>query len=353
VPELALSTAEGSLELVSRFADDPSAILALDDDTCAFTAPGIEGFLAFRRWGRWLLQIGGAYAAEADRLPLLRAFLADAERQRCGVLAVQLQHRDARDAWRLGCTVNQLGASYALAVAEFSLRGRHFMQLRNKISRARRAGVVVEHTTFAVLSDADRAQLSALDTQWLAGKHAKPLRFMVGRLGGLAEPLRRLVLGRLDGRIVGYLCLSRVFGSRPGWLHDLSRRAGDAPPGVMELLVSESLDGLAHEGDRADRGPGCGRSSGRRPGTEQTWWHFGFTPFTGLDPVHELPGASPTVARLVRLMADRGQRLYPAASQVDYKRKWGDLEVLPDYLAFAGRPSPGGVAALVRAANLI
>jgi lysylphosphatidylglycerol synthetase-like protein (DUF2156 family) len=353
VPELQLSTIEDLLELVSRFADDPSAILALDDDTLAFTVPGIEGLIAYRRRGRWLLQIGGAYAAEADRLPLLRAFFADAERQRCRVLAVQLQQRDARDAWRLGATVNQLGASYALAVEEFDLRGRRFMQLRNKISRARRAGVVVEHTTFADLSDADRAQLRSLDAEWLTGKHAKPLRFMVGRLGGRAEPLRRLVLGRLDGRIVGYLSLSRVFGSRPGWLHDLSRRAGDAPPGVMELLVAESIGRLADADVAMLVSPGPDRSSGRHHGSAGSWWHFGFTPFTGLDPVHELPGASPTVAWLVRLLADRGQRIYPSASQVDYKRKWGDLEVLPDYVAFSGPPNLGGVAALVRVANLL
>ncbi|MDN5771609.1 MAG: DUF2156 domain-containing protein [Microlunatus sp.] len=327
------SSADRALDLLARHADDPSAVLALDDDTCGFVAPGIDGFVAYRRRGRWLLQIGGAYAAEADRLPLWRAFMDYAEQHHCRVLAVQLQERDARDAWRLGFTVNQLGASYTLEIASFGLSGRHFMQLRNKISRARRADVSVEHIRFGDLSNSDRAELDALDAEWLAGKHAKPLRFMVGRLGGRGEPLRRMVIGRLDGRVVGYLSLSRVFGTRPGWLHDLSRRAAGAPPGVMELLVADSFDRL-------------GSDAGQ-------WWHFGFTPFSGLDPVREFPGASRTVARLTRLLAEHGQRIYPSASQVDYKRKWGDLEVLPDYLAFSGRPSLGGITALIRTANLL
>ena len=330
--ELAV-TGSLALDQLRRHGDDPSAVLGLDDDTEHFRSPGLDGFIAYRRYGRWLLQIGGPYAPESDRRPLLRAFTAHAEQSGSGLLAVQLQARDAADAWRLGFTLNQLGASYALRIADVSLRGRHFMQLRNKISRARRAGVVVEQTRYADLADPDRIRLAELDAEWLRAKHAKPLRFLVGRLGGRAEPLRRLVLGRVDGRIVGYLSLSQVFGTRPGWLHDLSRRADDAPPGVMELLVAESLDVLGRDGAE--------------------WWHFGFTPFTGLDPTHELPGASATVGRLVRLLAERGQRIYPSAGQVDYKRKWGEPQLLPDYLAFASRPRLGGIAALVRAANLL
>lgn len=318
-----------------EFAEDPSAVLALNAQTATFRGVQVRGFIAYRRWGRWLVQIGGAYAADDDRLALIEEFRRFAAGRSCRVVAVQLQRRDAEEHRACGYTVNQLGASYGLALDTFSLRGRHYMQLRNKISRARRAGLEVQTTTVAALGAQERREIADLDARWLRskGRFTKPLRFMVGELGGPAETTRRLVIGRIDGRLVNYLSLSPVFGSRPGWLHDLSRRSHDAPPGVMELLVLSSIEASLAEGS--------------------PWWHFGFTPFTALDPVHELPGASPTVTRLVRLLAERGAKIYPAASQVEYKQKWGDLTVLPDYLAFDGRPSLTGIVALMKVANLI
>lgn len=320
---------------LSAWSDDPSAMLALNEGTDAFRAPGIPGFIAYRRSGRWLVQVGGAHAPETSRATLIERFRVFAHENRCRVLAVQLQHRDARDHAAAGYTVNQLGASYALPVAEFTLRGKPFVSLRNKISRAQRAGVQVEFTTASVLSSADTAAIEALDAQWLRakGRFTRPLHMLVGEVGGPAVHLRRLVVARQDGDLLGYVSLSPVFGSRPGWLHDLSRRRDGAPPGVMELLVSQCIQRCVDDGT--------------------PWWHFGFTPFTALDPAVEFPGASPVVTRLVHLLADHGARVYPAASQVDYKRKWGALHTLPDYLAFDGRPSVSGVSRLLKVTNLI
>lgn len=330
-----LAAAAPRLADLAAFADDPSAVLALNEGTRTFRTPRVRGFVAYRRSGRWLIQIGGAYAAAQDRSTLITEFRHFATRHGCQVLAVQLQRRDAEEHARAGYTVNQLGSSWALQVSDFGLRGKHFMQLRNKISRARRAGVEVRLGTLEDLTAADRSRLTELDAEWLRGKgrHAKPLQFMVGELGGPGASLRRLAVARIEGRIVGYVSLSPVFGQRPGWLHDLSRRSADAPPGVTELLVLTTLEACAAEGT--------------------AWWHFGFTPFTGLDPALELPGASPAVQRLVRLLAERGDRVYPAASQLDYKAKWGTLTPLPDYLAFSGRPSPAGILRLVQVAHLL
>jgi len=334
-PQGAIEGPDPRLAELAAWSDDPSAILALNEDTEAFRAPGVPGFIAYRRSGRWLVQIGGAHAPEQSRPTLIERFRVFAHENRCRVLAVQLQQRDARDHAAAGYTVNQIGASYALPVAEFTLRGKPFVSLRNKISRAQRAGIHVEFTTARELSGADEAAMAGLDAEWLRakGRFARPLHALVGEVGGPAAPVRRLVLAREHERLIGYVSLSPVFGSRPGWLHDLSRRRDDAPPGVMELLVSQCIQRCVDE--------------------QTPWWHFGFTPFTSLDSASEFPGASPVVTRLVGLLADHGARVYPAASQVDYKRKWGALHTLPDYLAFDGRPSVSGVFRLLKVTNLV
>jgi lysylphosphatidylglycerol synthetase-like protein (DUF2156 family) len=318
------------LAAIRAYSDNPSAFLALNEGTASFTEPGIDGVVAYRRAGRYLIQLGGPFTPAAERAALLCAFTAFAARQRRGVLAVQLQTEDAELYAANGFAVNQIGASYALDLSRFTLRGSKFMRLRNKISRARRSGLVVEE----VAGD-DQAHLAALDRidrAWLRGKgrHTKELSFLVGERGGA---LRRLFVGRVDGTPVGYISYSPVYGSRPGWMHDLSRRHPDAPPGVMEAVNATAIDVLRAEG--------------------VAWLHFGFTPFTGLDPAVETATARPLVSRLVRLLAAHGERIYPARTQLDYKEKWGPHAVLPEYIAFHGRPRLGAVWQLLRVTNAI
>ena len=137
--------------ILARRAENPSAFLALNDETCHFTVAGVDGVIAYRLAGRRaIVQLGGVFADPADQGMLLAAFLDFAHVQRRKVVAVQLMRQDARLYATYGFTVNQVGADYARELSGFSLRGKKHMQLRNKVSRARRAGVSV------VEADVDR-----------------------------------------------------------------------------------------------------------------------------------------------------------------------------------------------------
>ncbi|MGY2060279.1 phosphatidylglycerol lysyltransferase domain-containing protein, partial [Nocardia gipuzkoensis] len=130
-----------------------------------------------------------------------------------------------------------------------------------------------------------------------------------------------------------YISYAPAFGAHRGWLHDLSRRLPDAVPGVMEAVNFTAMRDFRREGAR--------------------WLHFGFTPFTGLDPALELPTADRVTARSVRLLADHGERVYPARSQLEYKLKWQPTLVFPEYLAVGGRLTPGVVWSLLRMTNAL
>lgn len=321
----------GRLAVLAAHTDNPSAFLALNRDKTCFTTPGVDGFVAYRRVGWYWVQFGGPFAPEPDRARLLADFLAAARAARRRVVAVQVPREDADLYAGHRFSVNQLGASYALELDGWSLGGKRFVRLRNKISRAKRAGLTIEE----IDPVAHAETLAAIDAQWLRGKgrRAHELAFTIGEIGGPLQPWRRLFLGTVDGTPIGYISYAPVFGARSGWLHDLSRRRPDAPPGVMEAVNLHAIERF--------RESGC------------AWLHFGFTPFTGLSDDHLHPSASRPATRMLRAAERRGGLFYPAATQLEYKLKWQPTATIPEYVAFRGRVAPGGILAFLRATKAI
>jgi lysylphosphatidylglycerol synthetase-like protein (DUF2156 family) len=157
-----------ALDVLAAHADNPSAFLALNAGTQLFRAPGVDGIIAYRpARRRYLVQLGGPFAPADGYEHLLSAFLAYARSRRRRVIAIQLQHRDAVVYAERGFTVNQVGASYAVDLGRFTLAGARFMRLRNKISKAGRAGLKVREVVSGRDLEEISRQLDLLDQQWL------------------------------------------------------------------------------------------------------------------------------------------------------------------------------------------
>lgn len=283
--------------------DHPSGFLALSPRNRRFTLPGQPGFIAFRPQGGHLVAFGGVHAPPAARARLLDAFLAEAARQKRHAMFVQLDEASVPLLRARGNVVNQLGTSFVLELAGYRFAGSDKMQLRNKISRARRAGVRVQELGVDRPSDASAFQaLREITTVWLAKKHKPELDFMIGELGEPRDPYRRIFVA-IDpaGREVGFITYVPVWGQMPGYLHDLTRKRPDAPTGTMEAINAAAIGKFMAEGVR--------------------YLHFGFTPF--ILSGDEYPGASCVMNWLARMLLRYGKAIYPAASQVAYKLKWG------------------------------
>jgi lysylphosphatidylglycerol synthetase-like protein (DUF2156 family) len=311
--------------------DNPSSFLAMSDDKSYFTLPGRPGLIVYRPAGRYLVQFGGPFAPAESYAELLAGFREYAHQQDRQVVAAQLQERDARAYAEAGFAVSQIGASYAVDLTTFTLVGTRFMQLRNKISRALRNGLTVIEADY----DTWHEQVHEIDRMWLPlkGEGARQLEFLVGQCGGPAQRYRRLFIGLIGGRMAGYILYSPVYGSRPGWMHDLSRRRPDLSPGVMEAINKTAIDTFQAEGER--------------------WLHFGFTPFTGLDERFELPGSSPAFRWFMGWLWEHGSAVYPAATQLDYKQKWNQSLLLPEYAAFENEAAVSAFVHIFRACNAL
>lgn len=327
-----------ALTTLREHGEHTSAFLTLNDETEHFAPDRVGGYIAYRRAGRrHVIQLCGPFAGADERAQLLDAFRSWAAGQGRRVTAVQLTRAEAAMYAQRGFTVNQLGSSYSIDLDRFSLRGTRFMKLRNKLKRARRLGVTVEELEPERVATPGVTQaLAAVDAAWLRGKGrlARELTFMVGERAGRGAPFRRVAVARHNGRITAYVTYSPCFGSRPGWLYDLTRRRPDSPPGTVELIFATMVERLCAERCR--------------------WLHLGLTPFAALSHAHELEGASSRmVERFVHFLAERGHALYPARDQEQFKLKWGPQVIEPEYVAFDGRPSVGAVFQLMRVTRAI
>jgi lysylphosphatidylglycerol synthetase-like protein (DUF2156 family) len=320
-----------TLSALERYADNPSAFLALNSGNEYFTTDDIDGFVCYRPYGHRWIQFGGPFAAPANRVALQTKFIEQAHSGGRRIIGVQLQQPDAELFAELGLTVNQVGASYVVDLKNFSLRGKHYVRLRNKISRALRMGLEISEVDATKVTE----QIEDINRRWLRekGRHVKELDFLIGEIGGPWQHLRKLFMGSIDGQPVGYISYAPVYGSRTGWLHDLSRRLPDCPPGVMEAINSHAIEQV-----RALDAP---------------WLHFGFTPFLGLNSEYDMPTASRATARITRFLGEHGDKVYPAKSQVAYKMKWSPSVILPEYFAFDGGISLRSLWSLLRVTNIV
>jgi lysylphosphatidylglycerol synthetase-like protein (DUF2156 family) len=294
------------------FVDHPSGFLALSPRNQRFTVDGVAGLIAYRERGRHLIAFGGVHAPAAAQCVLLDRFLRYAQSRRLRAMFVQVRAAQTALFVERGFTVNQFGTSYGLELRRFSLRGSARMQLRNKLSRARKAGLrIVEAGRDALCDEATFRKLRAVSSQWLRGK-GKELDFMIGELGGADETWRRIFMALdANGAIAGFITYVPAWGETPGYLHDLTRRLPTAPPGTMELCNAHAIERMTAEG--------------------VAFLHFGFTPFiTG---GAELPGASRIASWAVRQLRKRASFIYPAESQAQYKLKWGPEIVEREYIA--------------------
>lgn len=302
-----------------RFSSTPLAMLPdndllwLDDATIIGGRFSLGAFVA----------VGGAVSEDDDEKRSLESFLGACERWGVLPVIVDAAPATARAATEVGLKALKLGEEAFIDAGEFTLAGKQRANVRHSAKRAQRDGVTVVHYTADRSTDAIDGQLQQISDAWLASKHGPELGFTLGRLDlEQLETQEVFVALAVDGSAVAFVNWMPYDASRCAVL-DLMRRGAAAPPGVMELLISQSIVEL--------------RESGYQ------------TLSLGGVPLASTSGREGRLERIMEWMYDNGGSIYEAKSLFAFKRKF-DPRWEPMYLIYpAGADLPRVTAAIGRA----
>ena len=306
--------------LMEKYGHHASLNLVFNKDTNIYYLDRVVGFIPYRDDGRCLFVFSGVVAQKNDWGTLLDQSIIYASENERKIACVQLRREQAGFFEDKGFSVNQMGCSYTQDLSNFSLRGTAFMSLRNKLKRAERLGVIIKElgTEFPFDKGAWH-QIDEINISWLKAKgQEKLLSFMVGELDKNSIEDLRVFAAFKDGQIIGYISYVPSYLSGEGYMHDLTRRIGDAPPGTMELINVTAINKFIEEGN--------------------DHLAYGFTPFCGIDgELDNYVNRSRLLSYLLGKLEKFGQKIYPALSQVEYKKKWKPMKIEPEYFAVYGK----------------
>jgi len=143
----------------------------------------------------------------------------------------------------------EVGEDAVIDPARFSMRGKHWQDVRSSINRADRAGIRQVWTDWNALSIGQRSQIEAISEEWVADRRLPELGFT---LGGPAELVDREV--RLMLAVGPNDRIEAVTSWLPTWAHgevagltlDFMRRRSGSMNGVTEFLIAGVI-GIAQQ----------------------------------------------------------------------------------------------------------
>ena len=216
---------------------------------------GREWGVAYRVVGRHALALGDPLGDPEAAPDAISGFLGLCRRQgwQPSFYQVTAAHLDAYRA--AGLHSVKVGEEAQIGLADFSLVGKRFKNLRNDLRRIEKAGVTLESYGPDAPPEADAiTEMEAISEGWRRAHRAKEGSFAMGGFdpdSDLFRSSRYFIARDTDtGRMLAFTTFVPVYGedATRGWALDLMRRRPDALHGVMDFLIISAAQTFTEEG---------------------------------------------------------------------------------------------------------
>ncbi len=224
--------------LVDAYGSDSLSFFALRRDKSYLFSPSRRAFLAYRVVAGTALVSGDPVGDESEIVELLAELrrIVRAHGWRLAVVGASDAHLERYRT--LGLKPVSIGEEAVLSPREFSLEGRAIRKVRQSVSRLQKAGYAFRVVAADEVAPVLEAELEDVSASWRRGG---PERGFSMALDDLHIPGTVIALAEdAEGRVGGFLHLvpSPAGG---GWSLSAMRRRPDAPNGLTEFLVVETL----------------------------------------------------------------------------------------------------------------
>jgi len=224
--------------IVDTYGRDSLAFFALRRDKSYFFSPTRRAFLAYRVVAGAALVSGDPVGAEEEFDALLAEFkrVARTHGWRLAVLGASDANLDRYR--RLGMRAISMGEEAVLHPDSFSLDGRAIRKVRQSVARLARAGYRLRVVAVEDADDTLRAAIDDVSERWRGNQ---PERGFSMAIDDLYVPGTVFAVAESDdGAVGGFLHLAPT-PAGGGWSLSTMRRGPDAPNGLTEFLIVETL----------------------------------------------------------------------------------------------------------------
>lgn len=269
-------------ELLRSCGSNSLAFFGLAPENLHFLAPDGAGFIYYRLMNNVAVVLGDPVCMPEAAHLIIQSFLDFCAHQNWRVAFYQTSAVYLAAYHALKLHVFKMGEEALLHPQTFTLSGSALANVRTSARRAERDGITISWYD-GVPPAAVMQQIEQVSHAWLehrAGSHAEETGFSTGRLDDLTKGAERAdAIARLSmpytsslraaprfvtgvattraGRACAFVTYTPIYGNVTdvamttdmhseeqgwGWSLDLMRRVPDASPGVMELLLTRSLE---------------------------------------------------------------------------------------------------------------
>ncbi len=239
---------QAAATLTHLYGKNSISYFALSPDKSYFFSASGRSVISYVLQGRVAVVAGDPIGPEEEMLATIQQFLAFCSEQDWTTVFWQVRDTTVNLYCNAGLHLVKIGEDAIITPQTFTLAGNAMANVRSSAKRAEKEGIRIVITHGHVEDSEQLAQIEHISRTWLASKGSSEMGFSMGHFDPYGDDEQIYALA-VDGnnKLHAFVTFVPIYG-RNGWALDLMRRAEQATPGTMELLLARSIEYFKKEG---------------------------------------------------------------------------------------------------------